>query len=143
MHLDILYGHNLKKNQIDLVQIQLFISSWLFCSPSLNALSSKRTIGTLFPNSFSKSKWYKVTRRYYKIIAIWKKKCFLIWSIDLGCEWGNSILDSWNTQYSGSVFNLIDLSIFQMGKELARRVHFLGSKISSRIAVTSFLSSPQ
>ena len=141
MHLDILYGH--QKNQIDLVQIQLFISSWLFCSPPLNALSSKRTIGTLFQNSFSKSKWYKVTRRSYKIIAIWKKKCFLIWSIDLGCKWVNSILDSWNTQYSGSVFNLIDLSIFQMGKELARRVHFLGSKISSRIAVTSFLSSPQ
>ena len=136
-------GTTWKKNQIDLVQIQLFISSWLFCSPSLNALSSKRTIGTLFPNSFSKSKWYKVTRRYYKIIAIWKKKrSFLIWSLE-NVNRGNSILDSWNTQYSGSVFNLIDLSIFQMGKELARRVHFLGSKISSRIAVTSFLSSPQ
>ena len=142
MHLDILYGHNLKKNQIDLVQIQLFISSWLFCSPSLNALSSKRTIGTLFPNSFSKSKWYKVTRRYYKIMAIWKLKFSHLELEDVNGG-GNSILDSWNTQYSGSVFNLIDLSIFQMGKELARRVHFLGSKISSRIAVTSFLSSPQ
>ena len=140
MHLDILYGHNLKKNQIDLVQIQLFISSWLFCSPSLNALSSKRTIGTLFPNSFSKSKWYKVTRRYYKIIAIWKN----MFSYFEYRGWReNLILDSRNIQYSGSVFNLIDLSIFQMGKELARRVHFLGSKISSRIAVTSFLSSPQ
>ena len=77
-------------------------------------------------------------------MAIWKLKFSYLELEDVNGG-GNSILDSWNTQYSGSVFNLIDLSIFQMGKELARRVpvHFLGSKISSRIAVTSFLSSPQ